>query len=107
MRSVNAPPSGIPDDEFRAFSAALVQEGVAAEALTPEVSRYLRQRLVEELYQRLDRADLYLEVRSARDTPLATAVDFLHAATSQAELFTLAAEREAAAETQADAAPLR
>jgi len=101
------PPSEFPSVDFESFKTSLIEEGVAPEMLTPEVALYLRQRLGEELFQSLDRMDLYLQFRSTRDGALATAVDFLHTATSQVDLFTLAEEREAAARVQADAARLR
>ncbi|MEX2294862.1 MAG: S41 family peptidase, partial [Gemmatimonadota bacterium] len=101
IRSADTAPQSFPDEEYRAFTEALVAEGVAPETITLEAETYLRQRLGEELFQRLDRVDLYLQFRSARDTALATAMDFLRATTSQGELFTLAAERLAAAEAPA------
>jgi carboxyl-terminal processing protease len=99
--------TGFPDAEYEAFESALVAEGIARETLTPAVQQSLRQRLGEELYQSLDRVGPYLQLRAERDTALATAVDFLHTATSQAELFTLAEERGAATGAQADAATRR
>ena len=84
-------PESFPAGAFEEFRSGLIASGMDAELFTTDVDRYLLQRAGEELFQRMDRLDLYLQLRSDRDRALATAVGFLLEADSQDALFALAA----------------
>lgn len=93
-------PERFPADRIDGVRDALVADGLAASALTPEAREYLRFWLEDFLYQRLEREDLSIQVRSRRDPALSRALELLRSATSQADLF---AQVERADGTPADA----
>ncbi len=102
-RASGVAPDRFPEDVFLALRTELVEAGVPEALLVAEVETYLLQRLGEELYQRMDRMDLYLQLRSQRDRALETAVRFLLEAEDQDGLFALAASETRTA--QAPPAP--
>jgi len=91
-RTLDEAPDGFPEESFQALKASLIEAGLSEEDFSEEVEGYLRQRLGEEMYQRMARLDLYLQLRTERDSSLATAVRFLLEADSQESLFALATE---------------
>ena len=80
-------PQAFPDARLTALRSALVEEGLPAETLTDEVDDYLRFRLEDFLYERLERDDLAIQVKARRDPVLSTAIEFLRSAQTQADLF--------------------
>ncbi len=81
-----------PEDAYRSFRGALLQSGLAPDALDAETEAYLRWRLEVAFFQRLDRTDRSLEVQSRRDPVLAKAVELLREASDQADLFARAGQ---------------
>ncbi len=84
--------SGVTPEEFPAqrledLKAVLISEGLPPETITTEATEYLRFRLEDFLYARLEREDLSIEVKSRRDPVLSAAVEFLRAARTQGDLF--------------------
>jgi carboxyl-terminal processing protease len=81
-------------DGFEAFLAALVEEGIPAEALeAPGVRDYLHWRARMSVAQRMDEIGREADFRMERDPVLREAVRLLSSATGQSDLFRLVDER--------------
>ncbi|TVP55397.1 MAG: S41 family peptidase [Gemmatimonadales bacterium] len=80
-------PDEFPAQRLEDLKAALISEGLPEETITAGVTGYLRYRLEDFLYERLERDDLSIEVKARRDPVLSAAVEFLRSARTQADLF--------------------
>ncbi len=86
-RESGVTPEDFPAQRLEDLKAVLISEGLPPETITTEATEYLRFRLEDFLYARLEREDLSIEVKSRRDPVLSAAVEFLRAARTQGDLF--------------------
>jgi carboxyl-terminal processing protease len=86
-REAGEVPDAFPAERLASVRGTLMEEGLVDGDFNDEVDQYLLYWLETFLYQRMDREDLALEVRTRRDPVLRTAIEFLQSSQSQSDLF--------------------